>query len=758
MVPLQGLRGQARGVPDVPDRLGEEDPVKTPYGSWRSPITAQRIAEGSVALGWPQAVGDALFWVEMRPQEGGRYVIVRRAPDGAVADVTPEGYSARTLVHEYGGGMYEAFAGTSGAGEAVVFSAFEDQRLYRQDLRDVGSAGAARWSAPRPLTPDPPAPRAVRYADGRVTPDRRLFVCVRERHLDDGVVNDLVAVPAGDAGPATSGAQAAAASATAAADGRPTPPDASAAGQLVVASGHDFFSSPRPSPDGRLLAGLCWDHPRMPWDGTELWVAAIGADGRQATAVRLAGGPDESIVQPLWAPDGGLVFVSDRSGWWNLYRVGPDEIAEALAREGASPGRAASPDDAAPMGAPVLPMSAEFAQPHWVFGLQNAVHLPDGRLAAFCSRDGRDRLFVIEPGGGARELDCPLTSLDSMAAFGDRLAVVGGAPTMAARVALVDPDGGAVETVRSSLSWEPDHSYLSVPEAIEFPTAYEPGAVTGPLAAEIAALGAEIAPLTAHALYYAPRNPDAEPPEDERPPLIVISHGGPTSAAASTLNLSIQFWTSRGFAVVDVDYGGSSGYGRAYRDRLKGNWGIVDTVDCIDAARFLAGRGDADPARLAIRGGSAGGYTTLNALTRHDVFAAGASYFGLADLELFVGGGTHKFEERYLIQLVGPYPERADVYRERSPIHHVDEIRCPVILFQGLEDAIVPPAQAEIIVAALRRNRLPHAYLAFEGEQHGFRKAGNIVRSLEAELSFYGQVFGFTPADPVPAVRVDGPV
>jgi dipeptidyl aminopeptidase/acylaminoacyl peptidase len=728
--------------------------VKASYGSWRSPITASRIAEGAISLGWPQAVGAALYWVEMRPKEGGRYVVVRRAPDGTIADVTPAGVNARTLVHEYGGGMYEAFATAAGAGEAVVFSAFDDQRLYRQDLEDDGRGGAAaRWSAPRPLTPEPPSARGFRYADGRVTPDRRLFFSVRERHLAGEVVNDLVVLPAGDAGE-----------------------------PAVVASGHDFFSSPRPSPDGRLLAGLCWDHPNMPWDGTGLWVARLDEDGRQAAAVRLAGGEEESVVQPLWAPDGGLLFVSDRSGWWNLYRIGRDELAAALAGAGASqaafgsganvaqgalaPGAShevARPATAPGLGTALLPMEAEFAKPQWVFGVRNAAFLPDGRLAAFCTRDGLDRLVVLAPDGAVRELDCELTSIASIVAAGDRLGVVGGGPTVATRVALVDPETGAVETVRSSLTWEPAPAYLSVPRAIEFPTAYEPGSVTGPLAEEIARLGGDGAgseavsgagaaapvPLTAHALYYAPHNPDVEPPAGERPPLLVISHGGPTSAAESTLSLSIQFWTSRGFAVVDVNYGGSSGHGRAYRDRLKGNWGIVDTVDCINAARHLVARGEADPARLAVRGGSAGGYTTLNALTRHDVFAAGASYFGLADLEMFVAGGTHKFEERYLIRLVGPYPERADVYRARSPIHHVDDIRCPVILLQGLEDAIVPPAQAEVIVAALRRNRLPYAYLAFEGEQHGFRKAENIVRSLEAELSFYGLVFGFAPADEI---------
>ncbi len=373
--------------------------MKAPYGSWRSPITATRVAEGAIALGWPQAIGETLFWVEMRPRESGRYVVVRRAPDGRIADVTPGDWAARTLVHEYGGGMYEAFARVDG-GESVIFSELEDQRLYRQDLDDTGSRGrAALWSAPWPLTAAPPAPRATRYADGRVAADRRSFFSVRERHLDTGVVNDIVTLPA---------------------EGGREP--------LVVASGHDFFSSPRPSPDGGLLARLCWDHPRMPWDGTELWVAALGEDGDQTAAVRVAGGEQESVVQPLWAPDGGLLFVSDRSGWWNLYRIGPDELAEALNRAaGDTPGdgSAVTPPPAPP-AAPLLPMAAEFAKPHWVFGLQNAVFLPDGRLAAFCSRDGLDRLVVIEQGGDVRELDCELTSISSLVAVGDRLGVVGG--------------------------------------------------------------------------------------------------------------------------------------------------------------------------------------------------------------------------------------------------------------------------------------------------------------------------------------------
>jgi dipeptidyl aminopeptidase/acylaminoacyl peptidase len=682
--------------------------MEAPYGSWTSPIGARQIAEGGVGLGWPQAVGEAVYWVETRPTEEGRSVVVRHDPDGTIADVTPPGVNTRTLVHEYGGGMYRAFRNDAG-GESVVFSDFADQRLYRQDLLpaeggEAATSGAARWSAPRPITPDPPAPRAWRYADADVTPDGRSLVCVRERHGEDGVVNDLVALPT---------------------DGR--------GAVSVVASGHDFYAAPRLDAAGRRVAYLSWDHPLMPWDGTELHVVGLSGDGPGRTDVLVAGGEDEAVVQPSWSAGGDLVFVSDRSSWWNLY----------LWRDGADV-------------LPVAPLEAEFAKPMWVFGLANHVLLPDGRRVAFFTRDGVDRLARLD-GDVWTELPLDDTAFVALAPVGRRVATIAASATHSWAVLLVDPRDGSIEVVRRSRDAEVDERYLSRPEPIAFPTCYEPDSVTGPLAAELAraAAGRDGEPeLVAHALYFPPANPDFSAPPGEKPPLLVISHGGPTSAHETNLSMDIQYWTSRGFAVVDVNYGGSSGYGRAYRERLKGNWGVVDTVDCIRAAEYLAARGDVDPRRLAVRGASAGGYTTLNALTRFTTFAAGASYFGLADLESFVAGGTHKFEERYLISLVGPHPERADVYRDRSPIHHVDAIACPVILLQGLEDVIVPPAQAEIIAGALAAKGLPYAYLAFAGEQHGFRKAANIVRSLEAELHFYGRVLGFAPADDIEPVAI----
>ena len=688
-----------------------------PYGSWRSPITAHLIAESGIGLGLVRAAEDSLFWVEMRPLEDGRYVVVRRGPEGAIADVTPQGRNARTLVQEYGGGMYAVHAG-GGSGDGgvegseivAIWSELSDQRLYRQDVAADGSA-----SDPRPISPEPETSRALRYADGRVTPDGRTLICVRERHAGDEVTNELVALPT---------------------DGSALP--------SVISTGHDFYGAPRLSPDGRRLAWLSWDHPQMPWDGTELWVADVTAAGELAAEWRVAGGSTESVLQPDWSPDGRLHFVSDRSGWWNLYRLEGESATE------------------------LAPLPVEFAKPAWVFGMQNYGFLPDGRVVAYFSGDGTDGIGLIGDGGALQPIDCPLTTFSSLAVLGDDVAVIAGGAATAAAVMLLDPLSGALREVRRSEAVEVDPAFISAPEPIEFPTQYAPGSVTGPLAAELAgaeraggvgtAGGAAGEALTAHALYYPPANADFAGPADEKPPLLVMSHGGPTAAHETLLELEIQFWTSRGIAVVDVNYGGSSGYGRTYRERLRGNWGVVDTVDCINAARYLAGRGDVDSARLAIQGGSAGGYTTLNALTRHRFFSAGASYFGLADLEAFATGGTHKFESRYLDGLVGPYPELADVYRERSPINHVADISCPVIVLQGLEDEIVPPAQAEIIVAALAEKGLPYAYLAFEGEQHGFRKAENIVRAQEAELYFYGRVFGFTPADeiaPVPIENLD---
>ena len=645
-------------------------PEAAPYGSWRSPITAASIAAGGVSLAFPDIVDGDVYWLEGKPLEGGRVVLVRQAADGARQELTPKPLSVRTRAHEYGGGACLI------SGHTVFFSNYADQRLYRQDPGEE----------PRPITPAPSIPSGMRYADACLTPDGQLLLCVRERHESEGpeATNELIAMAADGSGEAR-----------------------------VIAEGHDFYSSPRINPDGHQLAWLVWDHPRMPWDGSELWVGDLASDGSISNARRVAGGERESIFQPEWSPAGELHFVSDRTGWWNLYREHDDNV-EALA-----------------------PMAGEFGTPQWIFGMSTYAFLADGRIACIVSQDGIDRLAYVQPGEPTQlqSADLPYTAYTRrLRASGNTLVFIAASPTEAAAVIRLDTSSGERETLRRSLDQDIDPKYISPPRSISFPT--ESGKAVG------------------HALYYPPANADFVGPAGQLPPLIVESHGGPTAMTQAQLNLDIQYWTSRGFGVVDVNYGGSSGFGRAYRERLNGRWGIVDTEDCINAARYLAEQGEVDGERLAIRGGSAGGYTTLCALVFHDDFAAGASYYGVADCEA-LATDTHKFESRYLDGLIGPYPEAREVYRARSPIHFADQLSCPVILFQGLEDRVVPPSQAERMVDALRAKDLPFAYLAFEGEQHGFRKAETIQRTLEAELYFYSRVFRFPLAEEIEPVEIE---
>jgi len=638
-----------------------------PYGSWRSPISAASVAADSVPIAQASCVGDDVYWLEGRPHEGGRYVLIRISGDGRRTELTPKPFNVRTRAHEYGGGAYLVTA------SSVYFSNFADQRLYRQD----------RGGGPVPITAEPLTASGDRFADARATADERLLVCVRESHHSDDheAVNELVVVPT----------------------------DGSALPRTIV-SGHDFFSTPRLSPDGQYLAWLTWDHPRMPWDGTELWVADFHADGSVTGARLVAGGATESIFQPEWSPGGVLHYISDRTGWWNLYRVQQD-VTEALA-----------------------PMEAEFGTPQWVFGMSRYAFLDDGRIAVQYSRDGFDHLAYLTPGEPMVDVDLPYTVLSALSSNGRALVMVAASPTRSASVVRLTPSTASNEVLGRSVEDDVDPAFVASPRPVAFPTNQGRAA--------------------AYALFYPPTNPEFVGPDGDHPPLIVISHGGPTAMASSHLDLGIQFWTSRGFGVADVNYGGSSGFGRRYRERLNGMWGIVDTDDCINAARYLAGHGEVDAQRLAIRGGSAGGYTTLCALVFHNDFAVGASYFGVADCAA-LATDTHKFESRYLDGLIGPWPEAEDVYYQRSPIHFADQLSCPVILFQGLEDEIVPPAQAEAMVAALRTNGLPFVYLAFEGEQHGFRKAETIRRTLEAELYFYARVFDFTPADRIDPVTIE---
>jgi dipeptidyl aminopeptidase/acylaminoacyl peptidase len=654
-----------------------------PYGTWKSPISAADVATGQVRLSYPDMAGDEVWWQEGRPTEGGRATVVARGADGRTRDLLPAPWSARTRVHEYGGKAYLPVP-ASGGGFRLVFANFADQRLYL--LTDQGAP-----DEPAPLTP---AEHGFRFADMVLSPDGGEVWCVRETADGDRISRAIVAVPLDG---------------SAAAD---------AAAIRVLVTGADFFAFPTPSPDGTTLAWISWDHPRMPWDGTELRVGpASGTTVADSTLVM--GGPAESVLAPWWRDEMSLYAVSDISGWWNLY----------LVRPGAAP-------------RPLCPREEEFAQPLWQLGMRPFAVLGDGRLAVLHGV-GEMRLSFLDPETGA--LTAPglpfRTFTPHLAASGATVATVAGGPRIPRSVIRIGPDGSA-EILRQETATAPDPAYLPVPRQVEL-SASPNGAVV-------------------HALVYPPSSPVAEGPADELPPYIVWIHGGPTGSVDPVLDVEKAYFTSRGIGIIDVNYGGSSGYGRQYRERLRGLWGIVDVIDAMNAALALAESGEADGARLGIRGGSAGGWTALAAVTsgltgsdaapeHPPVFAAAVSYYGVADLRPFAAT-THDFESRYLDGLIGPLPEAEAVYEARSPMGHVSRLTCPVLLLQGLDDPVVPPAQAEAIARDLAAHGVPYAYIPFEGESHGFRKAETIIAALEAELAFYGQIMGFAPpgVPPVP--------
>jgi dipeptidyl aminopeptidase/acylaminoacyl peptidase len=636
-----------------------------PYGSWPSPITAADVAKGGVRLGFPALVGSAdepdVWWLEGRPAEGGRQVIV----SAARGDLLPAPWNARTRVHEYGGLSWLPLP------DGLLFTEWSDQRIYRV-------TGAAD---PLPLTPAPAQQAALRYADPVLSPDGSEVWCVREEHTGEGpsaLTRAIVGVPL----------------------------DGSAADNpaniRVIVSGSQFLAYPTPSPDGEKLAWIAWNHPDMPWDATQLRVGDL-TEGRVNSWRTVLGGDHESVLEPRWADSAHLFAVSDRSGWWNLYRV--------AASGGSEP-------------TPLATRTEEFAGPLWQLGYRHYDVLESGRLVVLRG-GGTQKLSILDPTTGILDdVELPYTHWQpAISVQGRYLAGVAGSAVRPSSVVRVDLHTGEHVVLRTAADELPPEAYLPHPYSATF---------TAPGGRDV------------HAHVYAPRNPDAEAPAGERPPFIVFVHGGPTSSSPPALNLDYAYFTSRGIGVIDVDYGGSTGYGREYRERLRGQWGVVDVEDCVAAVHALAENGQADAARLAIRGGSAGGWTTLAALTRTTAFAAGTSYYGVAELLQFAHD-THDFESRYLDGIVGPLPASHDLYVERAPLTHVDDLSCPVLLLQGLDDPIVPPSQAEMFRDALVAKGIPHAYLAFEGEQHGFRKAETVIASLEAELSFYGQVFGFTP-------------
>ena len=638
-------------------------PRVAPYGEWRSPITADMIVSKSIGFSSPQIDGSDITWIEGRPSEAGRSVIVRRR-GGVMTDVTPAPFNARTRVHEYGGGGYLARDGE------VYFSNFTDQHAYRLDGNGAHALGAA-------------ANAGVRFAAYQLDARRNRLIAVVEDHSDTSASQPANYIGAIDL---TTGAV------------------------TKLAHGNDFYASPCSSPDGTRLAWLTWNHPKMPWDGTELWVADVDERGGLAGHRRIAGSNTLSIFQPRWSPVGELTFVSEATGWWNLRCLRRGRVTR------------------------LTHLAAELGRPLWNLDASSYAFIADETIICCIMQRGTARLALVDTKTRElTELESPYTTIDGLEAANGRAVFIGSSPSSASAIVTFDLASRRFEVVKRSSDVAVEQGFVSIPQAIEFPTEHG---------------------LTAHAFYYPPRNPDFAAPTGALPPVLVKSHGGPTSAAGTALKLGYLYWTSRGIGILDVNYGGSTGYGRAYRQRLNGQWGLVDVDDCVNAARHLVAEGRADGNRLMISGGSAGGFTTLSALAFRDVFKAGASYYGVSDVEA-LARDTHKFESRYLDSLIGPYPARKDIYVARSPVHFADRISAALLLLQGLEDKVVPPSQSEAMFQAVRAKGVATAYLAFEGEQHGFRRAENIKRALEAELYFYARVFGFSPADPIEPITIE---
>lgn len=599
-----------------------------PYGTWNSPITVEMVTAGQKRFGNIVIDGNDIYWDEMRPNEGGRTIIVKRTPDGKTIDTTPVNHSARTRVHEYGGGSFTVHKGE------IYWVGDKDQRVYRgtQGLTDTGT----------------------RFADLKVAGN--YLLAVGEKGHDNFLaVIDLK-------------------------NGR----------YERIAEGRDFYASIALSPDGKKLAYITWDHPNMPWDGTELWVADY-ANGKLENAKVVAGSKSESIFQPQWSPDGLLHFVSDKTGWWNLYRLKGTTIE------------------------PLCPMEAEFGLPQWVFKMSTYAFFEDKIICAY-QKDGKWSLATVPP---FAKLAIPGTYFTQIRTNREFAAFIAGSPTEANAVVRLDLKSLKTEVLASNQKPHVDTQYFSIPQFISYPSAKG---------------------RTAYGFFYPPANKEYSGLPGTLPPLIVMIHGGPTACTDDTFDLSIQYWTSRGFAVLDVDYGGSTGYGREYRELLKGNWGIVDVEDCEYGAQYLIAQKKVDPKKIAITGGSAGGYTTLAALTFGKTFTVGASHYGVSDLGA-LASETHKFEARYLDGLVAPYPEGKAIYEARSPLFAVEKLHCPVIFFQGTEDKVVPVNQAEKMYHALKSRGIPTELVLYEGEQHGFRKAENIRDCLQKELNFYLKVW-----------------
>lgn len=675
--------------------------IKTaPYGSWSSPIDPKLLTSSSPSYAYPYRDGENLYWLESRPWENGRSVVVQRNVKGETTDVLPAPLSARSKVHEYGGTPYIVIY------DVLYFCLYDDQRIYRLNLKD-------KKAVPEPIT----AENKYRYADFCYDKHRNQLICVAENHdnnLEDNPQNSIVAIPL---------------------DGSMS--------LTTLCCGDDFYAYPRLDNTGTQLCWISWNHPNMPWDNTTLWLTELDTNGIPIQPILVAGNSsagdrqasniNEAIFQPQWSPDNQLYFVSDRDNWWNIYCWQPDVGVENI-----------------------LPLDAEFATPLWVLGMSSYGFCTDSKskstLVCCYSQNGAWKLGLKAQNAPMTTIESNYTQFSDIYCDSNKVWLVGAAAKISAELIELDISSGQLLSVAKGAPLPFDQQYLSMPNPVSFETM--------PLKAILLKSGVlpdnktpDVPPI-AHGFYYQPCNPDYQGIENTQPPLIVICHGGPTGSTSTALNLKIQYWTSRGFAVLDINYRGSTGYGRDYRQQLHSHWGITDVADVVAGARYLTDQQLVDPNKIAIRGSSAGGYTVLAALCFYDVFKAGACLYGIGDLET-LAQDTHKFESRYLDKLIGPYPEKREIYQQRSPINHVNKFDCPVIFFQGLDDKVVPPEQAIMMTQALRDKNLPVAYLPFQGEGHGFRKAGTIKQSLEAELYFYSKIFGFTPEEILPEIHID---
>ncbi|WKD51201.1 S9 family peptidase [Microbulbifer spongiae] len=636
-----------------------------PYGSWKSAINAKLIAKTSVRLSETSLHKGRYYWLESRPAEHGRNVLVESCPQQGRRDLVSAPLSIRSKVHEYGGGSYLV------QGDTLYFVLAEDQCLYRMPL-----SGAQ----PEAITPR----RDCRYADLVLDEKRNRLICVEEDHrnLSEGVEPRarIIAIDLGKPLPCV---------------------------PKVLLEGADFYSNPTLNTEGSKLAFLRWHHPNLPWDATELCIATIDNGGEISTVVQVAGGENESIFQPQWSPKGELFYVSDRNNWWNLYRLGSDT--------------------------PLWEKKAEFATPQWTFGMSTYGFVGTEEILCTFTEAGRWSLALINTLTGVHQaIQQPYCDIESLHCENGKAVMIAAGSDRFPAVVAFNRANQALQVIAKSNSYDLPGNLFSNAREITFTLD-----------------GREV-----YGFYYPPHNPQFSAPEREKPPLIVFSHGGPTGATSAGLNLKVQYWTSRGFAILDVNYSGSTGYGRRYRDRLAHQWGLYDVEEVCAGAQYLVSQGLADPERLLIKGGSAGGYTVLAALTFHDTFKAGASHYGIGQLSS-LAKDTHKFESRYLDKLVGPWPAAEAVYRERSPIHHVEKLCCPVIFFQGMEDKVVPPNQAETMVQALKLRGIPVSLITFANEGHGFRSGDSIEMALEGELEFYSRIFGFPLAEPGPGIDIE---